>query len=381
LFSFPILLTSWYIKLSRSFFFFLSAKEALLPESRPALGKQDEVLEMGYPHGTSQYSPSMERIMRDLERFTSTPEVSSKVKVKPQLQSMLIVGAGDNGSAGATALACWAAVDASKRGDADYVRLVTSLDILSAAGGGDEEARAAALMERFSEAGEMPNSLLVFDDVDQLCAGSGPGGYSSIMLATLRALLRSPPASSKGGGHSQVKKTKDGRKRGKTLRILAVTARSDAECVTLHELFDETLVVKPLQPDISSKLQYSGASKPNRIVPCSILRKTKRAPKASKSPTGDSLRKLQLDNAQSCEDGQSSFTNTGSTKDLLKRVIDIKKQMSERGITFSENVEVYEISRLRDSAIDFCFYSENELSNFRQQAFMDDAGLDPGDHD
>jgi DNA polymerase III delta prime subunit len=227
--------------------------ELALSEVRPALGKQDEVLEMRYPHGISPYSPSMERIMRDLERFTSTPEVSSTVKVKPQLQSMLVVGAGGNGGAGATALACWAAVDASNRGEADYVRLVTSLDLLSA-GGGDEEARAAALVERFSEAGEMPNSLLVLDDVDQLCAGSGPGGYSSIMLATLRALLRSPPAGSntaKAGGHSQTKKTKDGRKRGKTLRILAATSRSDAACVTLHELFDETLVV-PLLSDANS---------------------------------------------------------------------------------------------------------------------------------
>jgi vesicle-fusing ATPase len=227
--------------------------ELALSEVRPALGKQDEVLEMRYPHGISPFSPSMERIMRDLERFTSTPEVSSTVRVKPRLQSMLVVGAGGNGGAGATALACWAAVDASNRGEADYVRLVTSLDLLSA-GGGREEARAAALVERFSEAGEMQNSLLVLDDVDQLCAGSGPGGYSSIMLATLRALLRSPPASSntaKAGGHSQAKKAKDGRKRGKTLRILAATSRSDAACVTLHELFDETLVV-PLLSDAKS---------------------------------------------------------------------------------------------------------------------------------
>jgi hypothetical protein len=124
----------------------------------------------------------------------------------------------------------------------------------SGGGGGDESARAAALVERFAEAGEMSNSLLVLDDVDQICAGSGPGGYSSVMLATLRALLRSPPASAniaKAGGHSTESKTTKGKRRGKTLRVLAATSRTDAACVTLHELFDETLVV-PLLSDVDA---------------------------------------------------------------------------------------------------------------------------------
>ena len=46
-----------------------------------------------------------------------------------------------------------------------------------------------ALVERFREAQEMSHSLLVLDDLDQLCAGPGPEGYSSVMLATLCALL------------------------------------------------------------------------------------------------------------------------------------------------------------------------------------------------
>jgi hypothetical protein len=334
--------------------------------------KKEEIFKykMRHPNGISRCSPSMERIMLDLQRFTSTPEVSSTVKVKPQLQSMLVVDAGgsggadDNGGAGA-ALACWAAVDASNRREADHVRLVTSLDLLSA-GGGDEEARAAALVERFSEAGEMFNSLLVLDDVDQLCAGSGPGGYSSIMLATLRALLRSPPASSntaKTRGHSQGKKTKAGRKRDKTLRILAATSRSDAACVTLHELFDETLVVKPLRPHISSKLRHIYTSKPNTTAaPGSILEK-KGTPKVS------SPRSVIQDIEQK-----------GSTSDLIQ-VLDIKKQVSTHGIKFADTVEVYEISSLRDSAIDLCFYSQNEISNFRHEAFLEDCGLDASEYD
>jgi vesicle-fusing ATPase len=209
-----------------------------LKEVRPALGKQDEVLRLRYPLGISPCSSSMKRIIRDLERFTAP--LPSKA---PRLQSLLLVGAGGNGGAGATALCAWAAAGASASGAADYVRFVTALDLLSEGGGGDE-VRASALVERFAEAREMSHSLLVLDDVNQLCAGSGPGGYSSIMIATLRALLRSPPASSstaKAGGQSTSK-----RSGGKTIHILAATSRSDAACVTLHELFDETIGRLPL---------------------------------------------------------------------------------------------------------------------------------------
>jgi len=208
--------------------------EKALGEVRPALGKQDEVLRMRYPLGISACSPSMKRILRDLKRFTSP--VGSEA---PRFQSLLLVGAGGNGGAGATALAAYAASGASTSGAADYVRFITALDLLSGEGGGGEEARAAALVERFGEAREMSHSLLVLDDVDQLCAGSGPSGYSNIMLATLRALLRSPPASAstaKAGGQSESK-----RKGGRMISVIATTSRSNAACDTLHELFDETI--------------------------------------------------------------------------------------------------------------------------------------------
>jgi vesicle-fusing ATPase len=211
-----------------------------LREVRPALGKQDEMLKARFPLGISPYSSSVKRILRDLERFTSPPTTKT-----PRLQSLLLVGAGGNGGAGATALAAWAASQASTEGKADYVRFITALDLLVGGGDSGEEARAAALVERFAEAREMPHSLLVLDDVDQLCAGRGPGGYSSILLATLRALLRSPPSSSstaKAGGQTESRMSAQGG--GKTIHILASTSRSDAACATLHELFDETIGTK-----------------------------------------------------------------------------------------------------------------------------------------
>ena len=216
-----------------------------LGEVRPALGKQDEVLTARYPHGLSPCSPAMKRVMRDLERFVS-PGLPSQT---PRLESMLVVGSGGNGGAGATALAAWAAAKASTT--SDFVRLVTSLDLLADGGSGDEN-RAAALAEKFAEAREMPTSLLVLDDIDQICAGSGGGGYSSVMIATLRALLRTPPASTavaKAGGHSKSKRGNA----AKSLQIIAATSRSDAACSVMNELFDETVVVPQLSDAESLK--------------------------------------------------------------------------------------------------------------------------------
>lgn len=137
------------------------------------------------------------------------------------------------------------------------------------------------------------------------------------------------------------------------------------------------------------------------MAPRSILKK-KGAPKAS-SPSEhqddtsmndsiNSINKLQRENSlSSVLDRRSAFANgsksvsqnsqqEGSIRDLT-RVLDIKKQMSMSGIQFADDVEVNEISRLRDSSIDFCFYSEESLSNFRYEAFMEDAGLNPSDYD
>ncbi|KAL7527304.1 hypothetical protein ACHAXR_003788, partial [Thalassiosira sp. AJA248-18] len=219
--------------------------EKALKEVRPALGTQDEVLKLRYPYGISDCSSSMGRVLRDLTRFT-TPAKSSA----PRLHSMLLVGAGGSiasGGTGVTALASHAAAESSINGHSDFVRFITALDILTAEGGGGDEARATALVERFSEAREMSNSLLVLDDIDQIAAGTGPGGYSSIMLSTLRALIRTPPPSAavaKAGGQSKGSNSK-------TLHIIATTSRSDAACSILNEIFEETIVV-PLLSDVDS---------------------------------------------------------------------------------------------------------------------------------
>ena len=253
--------------------------EQALSEVRPALGKQDEILESRFPYGISPCSDAMQRLMRDIGRFTSTPGYLAEHYLSPMygsektgsgrpsstLQSLLLVGDGYIGGTGATALACWAASEASINGEADFVRLVTSLDLLTSAGdSSDESARASAMVERFTEASSMPKALLVFDDIDQICAGQGPGGYSSLMLSTLRALLRSPTARSPNvssdsldlnGGFTE----SNSNSQAKSLSVIASTSRTDALCTVLHELFDETLVVPELSETESLHRLFSDA--------------------------------------------------------------------------------------------------------------------------
>ena len=79
---------------------------AALGEVKPALGKQDDVLKRRYPYGIVE-SSATSRVQRELKRFvTPTPTSTGR------LQSTLLVGAG--AGAGVTALAAWAAVEASE---------------------------------------------------------------------------------------------------------------------------------------------------------------------------------------------------------------------------------------------------------------------------
>ena len=250
--------------------------EKALSEVRPVLGKQDDVLESRFPYGISPCSDAMERLMRDIRRFTSTPSYLTEHHLSPTygideatsrrpsstLQSLLLVGDGYKGGTGATAMACWAASQASTNGEADFVRLITSLDLLTDSN--DESARAQAMVERFSEAASMSKAILIFDDIDQICAGQGPGGYSSLMLSTLRALLRSPTVRSQNTSSDGFDIDGDFSKskaQAKSFSVIASTSRTDAICTILHELFDETLVVPELTEAQSIHRLFSDALK------------------------------------------------------------------------------------------------------------------------
>ena len=273
-----------------------------LTEVRPALGRQDELLKLRYPLGISCYSVCVERVMRDLERFTRPV-----VQKSPRIQSLLLVGAGGKGGAGVTGLSAWAASKTSDNGVTDYVRFITALDLISASEGGNEGARAAALAENFQEAREMAHALIVFDDIDQLCAGTGRGGYSSIMIAALRALLRSPPATdsaSKAGGSIDSKLSGG----AKTLHVIATTSRSDAACVILYELFDETigtLVIIVVRLCVTSLCVFDANSIIHKVVP--LLSDARQAARLLQEANG--LSELIIDHEMM---GQAIITQLGS---------------------------------------------------------------------
>ena len=218
--------------------------EQALTEVQPSLGKQDAALQKRLPHGIYSYSATMERIIRDLQRFIAPLSMNNTKSSK--LHSLMLIG-GTSGGAGVSALGAWAASQSSTKDYADYVRFITAIDLLTDANSDGDAARAAILMDRFQEAYEMPHSLLVLDDIDQLCAGSGPNGYSMVMLATLRALLRTPPSNNNNFNdnyNDNLSSTSNANKRGQTLHIIATTSKPDVACSSpLLDLFEETIVV------------------------------------------------------------------------------------------------------------------------------------------
>ena len=92
-----------------------------------------------------------------------------------------------------------------------------------------------------------------------------------------------------------------------------------------------------------------------------------------------------------CKEQAGSFRNTEESLQDIARVLAIKKSkhsmsntdhssgmsMSQRGITFANEVEIYEITPLRKAYIDDMFYSEDALADMRYEAFMEKCGLDP----
>lgn len=67
-----------------------------------------------------------------------------------------------------------------------------------------------------------------------------------------------------------------------------------------------------------------------------------------------------------------------SIEDISKALL-LKKEMSQRGVTFRDEVETKDISRLRKSAIEELFYNSTDMADFRTEAFLEECGLDPSE--
>lgn len=90
-----------------------------LRECRPALGRNDEALLRRFPLGVGPHSPAFARLLRDLHRFTLPPP-PGKPSMGPGLHSVILVAGGEG--AGVTALAAWAAHQASIKGDVEVCK-------------------------------------------------------------------------------------------------------------------------------------------------------------------------------------------------------------------------------------------------------------------
>eukprot|EP00339_Tiarina_fusa_P030186 CAMPEP_0117082214 /NCGR_PEP_ID=MMETSP0472-20121206/57906_1 /TAXON_ID=693140 ORGANISM="Tiarina fusus, Strain LIS" /NCGR_SAMPLE_ID=MMETSP0472 /ASSEMBLY_ACC=CAM_ASM_000603 /LENGTH=104 /DNA_ID=CAMNT_0004810383 /DNA_START=115 /DNA_END=429 /DNA_ORIENTATION=+ len=82
---------------------------------------------------------------------------------------------------------------------------------------------------------------------------------------------------------------------------------------------------------------------------------------------------------QSLRDSFSSVNNK-SIRDL-STALDVKSELSRNGVRFADAVDTKEIAKVRKSVIDDLFYSDEDLSEFRHLAWLEECGLDPADFD
>jgi hypothetical protein len=69
----------------------------------------------------------------------------------------------------------------------------------------------------------------------------------------------------------------------------------------------------------------------------------------------------------------------------LKSCLMVKKEAGDvDSVRWRESTEIVEImrfSKVRASCWDDCYYTEDELADFKYEAFMEECGLDPSDFD
>lgn len=73
-----------------------------------------------------------------------------------------------------------------------------------------------------------------------------------------------------------------------------------------------------------------------------------------------------------------TFMSPSGAKRVSKS-IQVKSMMRNEGVKWTDDVDVRRISRLRASVMDDLFYTDEEMAEFKYEAFMEEAGLDPTD--
>ena len=84
--------------------------------------------------------------------------------------------------------------------------------------------------------------------------------------------------------------------------------------------------------------------------------------------------------SEHAEMNERSLTDLDALQTSASRLA-IQQAAIVKGVRFSDEVELTEISRMRNSVIAEIFWGSDELANFRYEAFMEAAGLDIEDFD
>lgn len=132
--------------------------------------------------------------------------------------------------------------------------------------------------------------------------------------------------------------------------------------------------ITPRNPSLSPAVQKKRLSNPGGI---SSPGGTFLSPRSSKRKS------LQLSLAQIGEDTEMSEGSMSDMSALQSSIskLEAREAAKVKFVRFTDEVEMIEISRMRNSVIAEIFWASDELADFRYQAFMEEAGLDVAEFD
>jgi hypothetical protein len=76
-----------------------------------------------------------------------------------------------------------------------------------------------------------------------------------------------------------------------------------------------------------------------------------------------------------------SLSNLSALQTSISKIDSAEEAKGVKSVRFSDENELNEVSRMRNSVIAEIFWASDDLANFRYEAFMEEAGLDIEDFD
>ncbi|KAF4609833.1 hypothetical protein G7Y89_g15789 [Cudoniella acicularis] len=201
-----------------------------LEEVKAAFGVSEEELETAMKHGILHFSPFIENILKDGQRFVDV------VKKSPTASLLSVLLHGPPGS-GKTALAARIA----KNSDFPFIKLVSADNMV----GFSEMAKIQYLQKVFTDAYKSPLNCVVVDNIERIIEWSniGPRFSNPVLQAIMVLIAKQPPA-------------------GRRLLVIGTTSqRSILRQLDLQQIFNRELAVPNIntQSELASVLREIGA--------------------------------------------------------------------------------------------------------------------------